>query len=110
MKYRPKGTSFIRSQCLHEGCSNLQYFKGYLKDSRYYGKYCNKHRKMKNVKYSYSLTNEKRNISNEVCSRCGWSGPCDRHRINNQLGYLPENVRVLCPNCHRLVTLELITL
>jgi len=36
-----------------------------------------------------------------VCSACGWEGECDRHREEPSKGYVPGNVRVLCPNCHR---------
>lgn len=105
---RSKGSSFTRGVCFFEGCKNKQHWKGYLNGNRYYGKWCNKHRKIKN-KDNYSFTNEKKKILNEKCTRCGWKeGPCDRHRINNKIGYLPENIIILCPNCHRLVTLRII--
>jgi len=48
-----------------------------------------------------------------VCSRCGWVGPCDRaHIIPKKLGgtYASENIRILCPNCHRLLDRGLIIL
>lgn len=49
-------------------------------------------------------------IPNKECARCGWKeGPCDRHRIVPELGYVPDNCVSLCPNCHRLVTLKLIS-
>lgn len=50
-------------------------------------------------------------IPNKKCELCGWNkAPCDRHRIDNKKGYFAENVKVLCPNCHRLVTLNVIKL
>jgi len=42
---------------------------------------------------------------NNECSRCGWEGPCDRHRLNRYAegsGYVEGYVVILCPNCHRL--------
>ena len=47
---------------------------------------------------------------NQVCARCGWHGPCDHHRLDKNKGYVQENVLVLCPNCHRLVTMGLVEL
>lgn len=51
----------------------------------------------------------RKKIKNKNCVSCGWDKAyCDRHRIDNLLGYKLENVRILCPNCHRLVTLGLL--
>lgn len=48
-------------------------------------------------------------VPNPKCERCGWcDAPCDRHKVDPSLGYIKGNVRILCPNCHRLVTLGLI--
>ena len=38
-----------------------------------------------------------------ACERCGWDkAPIDRHRVEPERGYVPENLKLLCPNCHRL--------
>lgn len=50
-----------------------------------------------------------RHLSQQPCSECGWDkGPTDKHRIDPSRGYEADNLVPLCPNCHRLVTLELI--
>lgn len=36
------------------------------------------------------------------CIVCGWDGPCDFHRKDEQGAYSKENVISVCPNCHRL--------
>jgi len=36
------------------------------------------------------------------CIICGWKGRCDKHRIKKGGEYIPSNVIILCPNCHRL--------
>ena len=52
-----------------------------------------------------------KNYPNDKCQRCGWDeGPCDRHRLKPELGYTEGNVFVLCPNCHRLLSMKFITL
>jgi hypothetical protein len=49
------------------------------------------------------------NVPNRKCEACGWDkAPCDRHRLNPALGYTRANVKVLCPNCHRLATLGIL--
>ena len=51
--------------------------------------------------------------SGQPCWHCGWDGPCDIHRIKSgsQGGqYEDKNVVVLCPNCHRLVHRNLISI
>ena len=106
------GSGFVRGTCLFEDCPHKQFYVGKNKSGiRYYGKYCNKHRKMGVGKnYSFSLTKNKikHQFKNEKCSKCGWNkGPCDRHRKVPSLGYRKGNVIILCPNCHRLETFGL---
>lgn len=100
---------FTRDTCLFIGCTNKQMYKGFYKDNRrIYGKYCNRHRKLSDsirVKRSMFGFFSKQTIPNKKCTNCGWIGPCDRHRIKPELGYTKDNVIVLCPNCHRLITL-----
>lgn len=106
-KYRPRGAAYIRTECLVEGCQRLQRNKGkdYLGITRW-DKYCDKHHKMRfKVKLPSGEFFKLRvggEIDNSKCVKCGWEGPCDRHRKEPEKGYIPENVVVLCPNCHRL--------
>ena len=49
-----------------------------------------------------------RRLSAEPCVRCGWAdAPTDRHRLEKERGYVAGNCVSLCPNCPRLVTLDL---
>jgi len=106
---RPFGAGLVQGVCCVNGCINLQRLKGITKNGRYYDKLCNYHHRMK-----YQIPQcptDHNSIPNDRCVICGWDkGPCDRHRIEPKEGYKPTNVRVLCPNCHRLVTLGRITL
>ena len=113
IKYRPPGSAYIRGECFIEGCNQLQRFKGRDKQGRHrYAKVCDKHHRIRynigNPFEKYDL-NFKNKLPNDKCEFCGWDkAPCDRHRKDSDRGYLPENVTILCPNCHRLVTLGLI--
>jgi len=42
-------------------------------------------------------------MSTNKCVICGWTGPCDKHRLEKKNGYIVLNVVSLCPNCHRLL-------
>jgi hypothetical protein len=88
-----------RNICKIDGCNRLGRNKGMLNGKRIYGNVCEKHR-------SDGVTNGfnvKRNIENKKCEECGWDkAPCDRHRIIPILGYVDGNVKILCPNCHRI--------
>ena len=47
------------------------------------------------------------------CVLCGWSGPCDHHRIvfgKDGGEYTKGNVLEVCPNCHRLIHLKMLRL
>lgn len=95
-----------RKLCCVEGCKNLAGLNGTNASGvkRYKKKCVTHHRK------SSRGSKMRKKIKNSVCVACGWDKAyCDRHRINNLLGYKQENIRILCPNCHRLVTLGLIT-
>jgi len=112
-KNRKKGEAYIRSECLIEGCTKLQRNKGRGKTGdTVYCKLCNvHHRKLFNIKDVSELRLPYKKIKNDKCTRCGWSeASCDRHRKKPELGYVPENVVVLCPNCHRLVSFGIITI
>mgnify|MGYP002814665436 CR=1 FL=1 len=97
----------IRPTCTFIGCANLA---SYNRKSQGYRKFCNTHHRKK---YGISNLNRqdkrKRLIPNSKCVKCGWDGPCDRHRVKMGKyggGYTTENVLVLCPNCHRLLHLS----
>ena len=45
------------------------------------------------------------------CELCGWNkSTLDKHRVIPELGYVEDNIRYLCPNCHRLVTFGAVSL
>lgn len=96
-----------RRICVTQGCNKPGKNKGSRGNGiTYYGKYCEDcHRlkynpKIESKSYSHFF---KQQIENTKCCKCGWDkAPCDRHRINPNLGYTKENVLILCPNCHRL--------
>lgn len=116
MKYRPHGSSLIRTECVIKDCFNSQRFKGYNSSGqKMWDKLCDKHHRFKYgiIKKSIEFFDKSNGayIPNDKCSRCGWDkGPCDRHRKIKELGYIEGNVVILCPNCHRLESLGIIDL
>jgi len=87
-----------RAICSVEGCSNVVRNKGFQSGRRRYDSVCQRHHKLSMLNSEGQLT-----IDNSACEKCGWNlAPCDRHRINPTGPYTRENVKVLCPNCHRL--------
>ena len=99
-----KSISFIRRKCEYLGCSHLTRNKGYYKGRKRYDRFCGwHHRKTKSVS-AYFLKNS---LPNKKCEVCGWDKAfCDRHRIEPKLGYTKSNIKILCPNCHRLEGLD----
>jgi rubredoxin len=97
-KYRPI--------CSVEGCNRKGRNKGMQLGKRRYGHICETHHKQareNRVTGSVGIFTDKSSIPNLRCQMCGWDkAPCDRHRINPHKGYSLDNVKVLCPNCHRL--------
>ena len=94
-----------RKICKIKGCKNLVGLYGLnSKGIKTYRTKCIKHHRLnsRGSKMRYSIPN----VKCEVCKfdKCY----CDRHRIIPSLGYKKDNVRILCPNCHRLLTLGLI--
>ena len=93
-------------KCSIIGCKSYCRNKGIYtrKDGavvRRYGNKCVKHHKKSNNHYDTAYRRSQ--LDNSKCSRCGWDKAyCDRHRIDPTKGYTPENVAILCPNCHRL--------
>ena len=98
--------------CQTKGCNKQSRVKGLSSDGRkFYATKCvSCHRGLRyKQKKEYGLTLQ--GISNAKCERCGWwEGRCDRHKIAKSIGYDLENVVILCPNCHRLETTEVIDL
>ena len=88
--------SKVRGICEVEGCDRPQMFKDYASGGvRRYRPKCAKHVR------AYRL---KAPIEGVPCSKCGWRGCCERHRvIPGSAGgrYVASNIQVLCPNCHR---------
>ena len=95
-----------RKVCRIDGCNRLGRNRGRSMGKTVYDSLCEKHHRMRG-----SSEWHRESIDNSKCEVCGWDKTsCDRHRIDNKKGYYKENVIVLCPNCHRLVTYNLIEL
>lgn len=95
-----------RKRCEYENCNKYGRNKGRRLNKIIFGRFCEKHHRMR---CDYSVSHPS-SISNLSCERCGWKESfCDRHRINKNIGYVKENVLVLCPNCHRIETSKLST-
>jgi hypothetical protein len=89
-----------RRKCESEGCKRVARNKGIYRGKTRYGRFCEHHHKGEGHAFIAHMI---RKIENTACSRCGWDkAPCDRHRVDPKKGYVASNVRVLCPNCHRL--------
>lgn len=106
---RPNGSAWIRSICLVENCNSLQRLKGRstLNGKKMYAQFCDFHHKTRYGIDPHGFFKLK-NIANNKCERCDWEGPCDRDRLIPEKGYIEGNVQILCPNCHRLKSLNLI--
>lgn len=98
-----------RRTCKIDGCTRLGRIRGKNNNGiQTYGSKCYKHsgslesqarRKKKTCRWMCDL-------DLNLCSICGWHGPCDKHRIKwgmNGGGYTKGNVMIICPNCHRLI-------
>lgn len=93
----------IRRPCIIKDCPRLGRNKGHWKGHTIYDRFCEIHHRLKLGKNPFSSFNIKKDILNNKCEECGWDkASCDRHRIDPKQGYYRENVKVLCPNCHRL--------
>ena len=93
-----------RRKCEHPGCNSLGRNKGKYNGKTIYDRFCEQHHRL-----SASSLSVRRHIDNTSCDVCGWDkAACDRHRIIPELGYKEGNVKILCPNCHRLVTLGIL--
>ena len=89
----------MRDICSVEGCNSLVHRRG---KNSYRTVCCTHHKKKYGMKTGSGYASSRYNtIPNNKCSRCGWEGPCDRHRIAKG-PYAKENVITLCPNCHRI--------
>lgn len=103
-----------RPTCSIEGCSSLARGSGYkVSGDRSYSKLCDKHHRRKyNMPYD-KKQRLKRKVSKGKCIFCEWTGPTDLHRL--KMGkdggkYTKDNVIEVCPNCHRLIHLQLLKL
>jgi hypothetical protein len=98
-----------KRKCEYIGCEKLGRNKGFYKGKTRYDRFCELHHRLR-----YKISDErlsffgKGKIENKKCEICGWDKAfCDRHRINPKKGYIKENIKILCPNCHRLETIRL---
>jgi hypothetical protein len=97
-------------ECSFDGCNRKTRNKGSYRGKTRYDHLCEKHHRMRsdlggeNVYYW-------RKTEQSKCENCGWDkATCDRHRKIPSKGYTQDNITILCPNCHRLVTFGLLTL
>jgi len=100
-----------RRKCEWEGCGNLgDIHKKVVRkngDLKVYRRnLCTTHKRIAYKLIDWNSPNKmKKSGEFNKCSRCGWEGPCDVHRIKpGTMGgkYCKTNVTSLCPNCHRL--------
>lgn len=92
----------IRKKCKLENCDRLVRSKGLYKGQKRFDNVCSFHHSGTEPYYKYKIENSK-------CELCGWDeAPCDRHRLIPELGYVKENIKILCPNCHRKITLGIL--
>ena len=95
-------TKQTRRNCSVPNCTGMGRNKGTVNGVIRYDHKCEMHHRNK-TNLDNSLIFFRKHISNVSCDRCGWSlSFCDRHRIIPGLGYTRDNVKILCPNCHRL--------
>ena len=91
-----------RRQCSVLGCGRMGRNKGTVNGATRYDHKCENHHRTK-VRLEASSMFFRKHIKNATCETCGWSQSyCDRHRIIPTVGYTRDNVKILCPNCHRL--------
>lgn len=105
-------------RCIVEGCNAIGEWNKSINGKIYRRKWCTKHRKRfygiaikKKSKSQHDKSRRKllQNGSLKKCSICGWDkANCDMHRTTNGGSYKIDNIKVLCPNCHRLVHLGLL--
>lgn len=94
-----------RPICRIDGCKALGRNRGKHHGKTYYDSLCDKHHRLR----CGGAIWHRKSIENNKCEKCGWNKAyCDRHRIDKEKGYYKENVIVLCPNCHRLISLGLL--
>jgi hypothetical protein len=102
---QPPSKRLVREKCIVVGCSKLQANKGLLNGQVMYSRYCEGHRRGR-----FAVEKKGRvKMDTKKCSLCGWVGPCDKHRVlagKDGGRYVPGNVIVVCPNCHRLEHLK----
>lgn len=96
----PTRTDAERPPCQIQGCDRPARNKGFRNGKQRWGNRCEKHHSLLGGGPTKAASKA---LKEEPCSRCGWGeAPCDRHRMDKTKGYTKENVKVLCPNCHRL--------
>ena len=107
--------SYAKRNCAFEGCENSTRSKGSRMGRTRYDKWCVFHYHLRYrdrivtymKRYMKRYNKQRTRIDNSNCEKCGWDkAPCDRHRIDPRKGYTEDNILVLCPNCHRLATLQ----
>lgn len=90
--------SLSKGICRIAGCGCATANKGVQDGKVRYRALCAKHHNEK--------MRQQKKIDRSKCTLCGWTGPCDTHRIKygcNGGTYTQGNVMVICPNCHRLI-------
>ena len=93
-------------KCIIEGCNNLGEYARKYNGKIHRRRLCSSHRcyLKKDNTDSRTYAREKfKEIKCGKCEYCEWEGPCDVHRPNKGR-YTNGNMRSCCPNCHRLIS------
>ena len=85
--------------CAVEGCINISRINKVINHITKRGILCEKHHRQKHPR---TIKWWKNGNNFNKCIMCGWIGPCDTHRIDEQGRYIKSNCISVCPNCHRL--------
>ncbi len=91
----------IRGICAIDGCDKLVALKGIVNGKQTYRRVCSGHWRKKK-----GWAGAHRGLDSTKCELCGWVGLCDAHRIvggKDGGTYSKGNVKIVCPNCHRLI-------
>lgn len=118
---RSKGSQWKQSKCL--GCNSDFEYNAHQSNGKYCSIDCSaKGRKRKTIqawrnapetykRITQMIKMHLRENAGHACSECGWNkknpvtGNCPleiHHRDGNSENNTPENLQVLCPNCHSL--------
>lgn len=100
-----------KRKCIINDCNNFGEWSKEVNGKIYRRRLCSKHRNLltRRNPHHKSYAREKfKELKCNVCEYCGWVGPCDIHRPNDGR-YTVDNMKSCCPNCHRLISMKIIS-